>query len=431
MPDPLPISLVAHTAFCPRRAWLEAAGEQVESLAIERGVADHASVDTRRDDRVRRRRSVDVIHEELGVVGRCDVVDIGDDGVRVIEFKAAPVRRRAEVTLAQEIQLGLQGLCLESMGHRVVGHGIYFTTQRKLVDVEFTEAVRQRARDLVQLTRSTVESPTAPLPLVDDPRCNRCSHASICLPDENRHRPDVRRLVARRTQDGQVLHLTTAGSRASLKRGRVEVSRDDETLASLPIERIQGLVVHGNVDLSSALVREMLWRRVAIVWASGRGRVVGYARSAHSANGLPRVNQHVQSERGRIDIARELIAPKIANQATQLRRSARAEVSQAVGRLRLLATAVRAAGDVRLLLGIEDEAASIYFAHLPTMLTDGSALASSWHVRTGRGATDPINVALNFAYGLLVADVTRAVLATGLDAHAGFVHSSNRNKPAP
>lgn len=429
MSDPLPISLIAHTAFCARRAWLEAVGEQVDSVAIERGIADHVSVDARSDDRLRRRRSVDVFHAELRIVGRCDIVDIGDDGVRVVEFKASPIRRRAEITVAQEVQLALQGLCLESMGHSVVGHSVYFTTQRKLVDVEITEVIRQRARDLVHLTRRTVENPTAPLPLVDDPRCNRCSHASICLPDENRHRPVVRRLAVS-DPDGQVLHLTTAGSRAALRRGRVEVVRDDETLASLPIERVQGLVVHGNVDLSSALIRELLWRRVAIVWASGRGRTVGYARSARAANGLSRVHQHTQAAEGRMDIAREMVGPKISNQATQLRRSARGEVAAAVSRLRALATAARAAGDMRLLLGLEGEAASIYFAHLPTMLSDDRAMISPWDGRTGRSATDPINVALNFAYGLLASDVIRAVLATGLDPHAGFVHSSSRNKPA-
>lgn len=79
---------------------------------------------------------------------------------------------------------------------------------------------------------------------------------------------------------------------------------------------------------------------------------------------------------------------------------------------------------------MEGEAASIYFAHLPSMLADGCRLAPSWHGRTGRGATDPLNVAFNFTYGLLAADLIRAVIATGLDAHAGFVHSTSRNKPA-
>lgn len=41
-----------------------------------------------------------------------------------------------------------------------------------------------------------------------------------------------------------------------------------------------------------------------------------------------------------------------------------------------------------------------------------------------------MNAALNFSYALLVGDVLRAVLACGLDPHAGFLHSSERNKPA-
>jgi len=129
--DPLPISLVAHTVFCERRAWLEAAGEQAPSLAIEQGVADHALVDARVDERTNRRRSVDIGHEDLGLVGRCDVVDIADGGLDIVEFKSAPIRRRAEITPAQVVQLALQRLCLEGGGYRVRSQRVYFTTTRQ------------------------------------------------------------------------------------------------------------------------------------------------------------------------------------------------------------------------------------------------------------------------------------------------------------
>jgi CRISPR-associated protein Cas1 len=60
----------------------------------------------------------------------------------------------------------------------------------------------------------------------------------------------------------------------------------------------------------------------------------------------------------------------------------------------------------------------------------GDPFAARWPGRQGRAASEPTNVALNFCYGLLLADTTRAILACGLDPHAGFVHSSARNKPA-
>jgi len=47
----------------------------------------------------------------------------------------------------------------------------------------------------------------------------------------------------------------------------------------------------------------------------------------------------------------------------------------------------------------------------------------------GRGASDSLNVGLNFVYGLLVGECIRALTAAGLDPHAGVLHSSGRNKP--
>src|SRR5680860_1738806 len=130
-PSPLPLSLVAHTVFCERRAWLEAAGEEVISVAIDRGTADHRAVDARQDDRMARRRSVVVEHQELGLTGRCDVVDSTGPAISIVEFKSSPIRRRAEVTAAQRIQLALQGMCLESVGYEVTDYAVYFTTQRR------------------------------------------------------------------------------------------------------------------------------------------------------------------------------------------------------------------------------------------------------------------------------------------------------------
>ncbi len=190
MTDLLPISLVAHTAFCPRRAWLESVGEEVESVAVEAGVADHARVDARADERAHRRRSVEVHDEELGIVGRCDVVDVSG-GVELVEYKSAPLRRSTEVTRAQRVQLQLQALALRAQGISVDRASIYFTTSRRSVPVELDPLLEDEARRLVAQTQAIVSSGEAPPPLEADPRCRRCSHVSVCLPDERaglRHR---------------------------------------------------------------------------------------------------------------------------------------------------------------------------------------------------------------------------------------------------
>ncbi len=430
--DPLPISLVAHTVFCPRRAWLEAAGETVRNEAMEVGSADHARVDRRTDERSTARRSVDVASGVLGLVGKCDVVEVGADGaLRIVEYKAAPVRRRPVVTEAQVVQLALQGQCLREMGHDIAGYAVYFTNHRLSVDVLVDEEATGRAWDAVAATRTVITSPTAPPPLEGDSRCGRCSHAGLCLPDERRETIVTRQIRVSDPQ-GETLYLATPGSRASLRRGRVDIVHGNETLASLPIDRIRSVVVQGNADVSSGLLRELLWRDVPIVWTSWQGRVVGAARSAHSPNGQTRVRQHVASAEGDLELARELIASKIANQATQARRGARVDVAGEVSTLRSLARACSAASSVAEIFGHEGAAATIYFGLVPTRLNAplGDDFAARWPGRVGRGAADPLNVALNLVYGLLLAEVIRSVYACGLDPHAGFVHSSNRNKPA-
>ncbi|GGK64863.1 CRISPR-associated exonuclease Cas4/endonuclease Cas1 fusion [Nocardia camponoti] len=427
--EAIPISLVAHQVFCPRRAWLEAAGETTDTYQMAVGVAAHKGVDNPATARLGAKRALDVAHRELGLVGRIDVIDDGDRGLRLVEYKATPVRKVPEVTEAMRVQLALQSECLTDMGHDISECGVYFTSHEKFVSVEMRDEDLRRAREYLAATRATVGSASAPEPLEDDPKCMRCSHAGVCLPDERAQQTVVRRIKVA-DPDANIVHLATPGSRASVTRGRMRVQHRGEEIASVPLERVQGLVVHGNIDLSGALIRELLWRKLAIVWCSGTGRVVGWSSTAQTPNGLARVRQHEASAQGRLALAREFIAGKIANQATLLRRNgADPDVARY---LRVLQCEAVVAPSLEMIFGVEGEAAARYFAVFPKMLRAERAewFTSQWSGRSGRHATDPLNVALNYTYGILVAETIRAIAACGLDPHAGFIHSSNRNKPA-
>lgn len=425
----IPISLVAHHAFCPRRAWLEAAGEKADSYAMTAGVLAHTATDDPSTERGDRHRAIDVSHSEWGIIGRVDTVERRDGQLEVVEYKATPVRRKTEVTQPMRIQLALQTACLEEMGYHASRCSIYFTTQRRHLPVNLDSADMENARAEVDRTRETVVSLIAPEPLSDDVRCMGCSHAGVCLPEEREQEPVVRRIHAA-DPDGGIVHLATAGSRAFLRAGRLRVSLRSEELDSLPLEQIAGLVVYGNIDLSSALIRELLWRGLTIVWCSGTGRVIGWSHTANTPNGLARVQQHQASAEGRVELARAFIAAKIAGQATLLRRNGDAQAT--VSCLRRLQRKAQEAERVDILTGIEGQAAALYFADFPTMLRrpQGDTFLNGWAGRFGRGAFDPVNVALNYVYGVITAEVIRAITSCGLDPHAGFLHSSARNKPA-
>lgn len=432
--DPIPLSLVAHTVFCPRRAWLEAAGERSDRSQIQAGTSAHKRVDDPAASRPGTRRAMSVYSERYGLTGRTDVgTPDGQNSVWVTEYKATPVRKVPRVTEAMTVQLTLQGLCLEEAGYDLAGYSVYFTDHHKTVDVDIDEEDTARALEYVAQTKEICSSPTAPAPLEDDAKCTRCSHAGVCLPDE-RKLETVRRRILVSDPDGQVLHLATPGSRASIRKGRVLVQKAGETLGDAPVERIQGVTVHGNVDLSGALLRELLWRDITVVWCSGTGRVYGWSQPADGPNGMARVQQHVASAQGRLDIAREFISGKIAGQATFLRRNSPTESEQSTvfSHLRALQRVAERCTSTSHLFGIEGEAASLYFEGFPSMLRGDNStfFVQSWSGRHGRGATDPLNAVLNYAYSLLTAETIKALVSCGLDPHAGFLHSSGRNKPA-
>jgi len=78
------------------------------------------------------------------------------------------------------------------------------------------------------------------------------------------------------------------------------------------------------------------------------------------------------------------------------------------------------------LLAAEGRAAQKYWEAVRRVV----AVPADWPGRTGRGATDPLNAALNYGYGILYAQVERAVVLAGLDPYAGFIHADRPGKPS-
>ena len=425
--DEIPISLVCQWVYCPRRAWLEAAGEHTDTYQMQAGIDDHINVDdasTAAPDEI---RALEVGSSELGIIGKLDCLRETPGGVVIIEYKATPVKRAPEVTEAMRLQLALQSLCLREMGQNVCGTEVFFTSHRKHVEVDLSEDDYQAAKHAVQETRRVIEGDDAPLPPEDDARCSSCSHETVCLPEERQLAP-IAHAIKVSDPDSQIVHLTTPGAYAKLRQGQMIITKGDETLAKIPLETVQGVEVHGNVNLTGGLIQELLRRQMTIIWCSGSGWVHGWAVSSFGPNGEQRVKQYVASREGRLDLAREFIVAKICNQATQLRRG-KVDAS-VIDSMRDMQKKCSSASCIQEVLGYEGDAASIYFRNFPMLIRESEREKWSWSGRSGRPAYDSMNAMLNYVYGLLLADVVRAITSCGLDPHAGFLHSSGRNKPA-
>lgn len=78
------------------------------------------------------------------------------------------------------------------------------------------------------------------------------------------------------------------------------------------------------------------------------------------------------------------------------------------------------------LLSIEGRGGVVYWNAIAALLPKDLEFPG----RLGRGAVDPVNVCLNYGYGILYAQAAGALSTAGLEPFAGFLHTDRPGKPS-
>lgn len=182
--EPIPLSALNHWAYCPRRCGLiHMESEFVDNIHTTRGTAEHERVDTVRHEAAKGRRietALPVWSNRLGLIGKCDVVEILPNGTPYpVEYKHGARKK----WLNDDIQLAAQALCLEEMLGRPVPQGaIYHAKSRRRREVEITLELRKTVEETVENIRTMLLAGELPRP-VNDARCHECSLNDICQPE--------------------------------------------------------------------------------------------------------------------------------------------------------------------------------------------------------------------------------------------------------
>ena len=239
------------------------------------------------------------------------------------------------------------------------------------------------------------------------------------------------------------LVIDSYGSSIGKHSERMVVRNKGEVTQELPFDEIEQLTVgaHG-VMLSTDVIQACSERGIQIHFLTYTGQP--YAQiSAPNLTGtvITRREQILayRDERGLL-LAKALIAAKIKNQAHLLRYFAKYrkttdpdlfvdldETSRAIEEMAGLLTKVSGENvDASRfdLLGIEGRAAKHYWGAFGRLAGDRIPFKGREH----RGATDPINSALNYGYGILYTQVAGAILLAGLEPFAGFIHVDRPGK---
>jgi CRISPR-associated protein Cas1 len=104
---------------------------------------------------------------------------------------------------------------------------------------------------------------------------------------------------------------------------------------------------------------------------------------------------------------------------------------EALRRLKQAAEEAENAESPESLLGIEGDAARVYFGAFPLMIKrDEVGAKFTFEGRNRRPPRDPVNAMLSLAYSLLVKDLAITLAAVGLDPYLGFFHRPRYGRPS-
>jgi CRISPR-associated protein Cas1 len=445
-PRLIPARMLNEFVYCPRLFYLEWVDDRwADNDDTAQGQFVHRAVDKpgghmpepNEADLLREVRSLRVESPRFGLVAVIDRIE-GDDGSVVpVDFKKGRPDKEGMPWPADRAQILVQAVLLREAGYDVRRALLYYAQTRQRVHVPVDDSAADEVASLVAEARQVASSPRAPLPLVESPKCPRCSLVGLCLPDETNallERSDAppRRIVPR-DPDPRPLYVNEQGAYVGVRGGRIKVTRDREALVDARLIDVSQLCVFGNVQVSTQALSE-LWRRgVPVLWFSYGGWLRGWAQGEMSRYVELRRRQVAVHAQGAFDVARAMIAGKIHNCRTLMRRNARADLSRTVDALGRLTADAERAGNVAQLLGFEGTAARLYFDAFPDMLGPARFhLAAGFQAsgRERRPAPDPVNALLSYCYGLLVKDLVAVCLGVGLDPYLGVLHRPRFGRPA-
>lgn len=446
VPDLVPARMVNEFSYCPRLFFLEwVQARFTDNADTVEGRYHHRTVDREGgraplpdDGELRIARSVQLSSDQLGLVARVDLIEGDGVAVRPVDVKrGSPPDLPEQAWEPERVQLCVQGLLLREAGYECDGGELYFAEVRRRVSVPFDQALIERTLALLEELREVASRDLPPPPLVDSPKCPRCSLVGICLPDETnllaeRSVLPPRRLLPRDPAP-RPLYVTEQGAYVRYQQGRVEVKKDKQSLASVRLLDVSQLCLFGNVQVSTQLLRRLFSAEVPTCWYSYGGWFSGMAEGLPSKHVELRRRQVALAHQGGLEIAQRIVVGKIRNCRTLLRRNARESVEVTVKALRGLVIEAGHGQSVASLLGIEGAAARLYFNDFPLMLRKEARLpgaAFAFDGRNRRPPRDAINCLLSYAYALLVKDLTVTTYAVGFDPYLGFYHRPKFGRPA-
>jgi CRISP-associated protein Cas1 len=485
-PEYLPARMLNEYVYCPRLFYYE----WVESVFAHNretveGSLRHAKLDDKQDELVPAEelteedqlhsRSVTLSSDSHGLIAKMDLIEIGEGTVTPVDYKRGTPRKNTdtgqlEAWDADRVQLAAQALVLRDNGYACDEGVIYYVSTKQRVRVPIDNELVTYTLQMLADARSAANSDQIPPPLVDSPKCPRCSLVGICLPDETwncraasaengksyqqslfdhgiptvpveQNGKEPRRLVAAR-DDLRPLYLNAQGLYVGKSGNVLKVKEKEKVLQEVRIGETCQVNVFGNIQLSTQAIQTLCENEVPIAYFSMGGWFYGVT------HGLGVRNIYLRRDQFRLAdvpsfclrLARMLVSGKIRNQRTMLQRNHVEPPSGPIAFLKCMQEDSERAASLEELLGIEGCAARVYFENFSGMIKTDDADGTSKNGgpeftfdflrRNRRPPRDAVNALLSLAYSVLAKDLTIVSHAVGFDPYLGFYHQPRFGRAA-
>lgn len=468
------VDMLAQFTYCPRRfhlmyvegRWednhfthegkaLHRRVDRIDELLPETAKAEDPAPAPEGDPPPEIARSVSLAADDLGIMGKLDLVSADPEGGEAVPVEtkrgrvpAIPLRSYPP----ERVQLMAQGLLLRRHGYHCDHGFIYFAGSRTRVRVDFDEDLERQTLEIIAGVRAGREAMEIPPPLDDSPKCWGCSLCGICLPDETRELresagrsdeeshagSDPRRLFPARDR-ATPFYVQEQGARIGKTGERLTVHKEGEQIGETRLIETSQVVIFGNVQISAQALHHLMDKGLPVVHFSTGSWFHGISHGTGVENAYSRAAQYAAAADPRLcsRFTQPMIHAKVANQRALILRNGTGVskhrcVTALAAHLKTLSphNAENSPLSPDYLRGWEGQAAALYFAGFSSMLKTGELQDFDFQSRNRRPPKDPINALLSFAYALLVKEALVALWSEGLDPWWGLYHRPRHGRPA-
>ncbi len=241
------------------------------------------------------------------------------------------------------------------------------------------------------------------------------------------------------------LVISEPGLFVGTRRGMIIVKRRGEKILEVsPSNVSQIAILTRGAVVSSALLRLLAKYRVDLIVYSGLGYPIAKLSSSRNSGSikLRKMQYKVQETPVGAYLSKRFAWAKVVNQKSILREAGKnrsdptlsrklLDMSKSISNIAAMISSIEGdscesvRGEV---MRLEAEAAEIYWQGFKLLLPENVDFPS--RRKRFEFPNDPVNIMLNFCYGLLASEIWLAVDASGLDPYSGFLHADSPRRPA-